>query len=134
MFKAVEFTKSNLNDLRKDLDAVLSKYGKEVDVHLNVGNIRFNESEATIKLTATLPNATGKFQTAEQKAFDMFSKSDSISVTLNGLGTSRNLGTVKMIGYKTRNRKYPYIVEQVSTGSRYKLSTSSARSLTPITV
>jgi len=131
MFKAVQFTKSNLNDLRNDLDAVLSKYSKESGIHFNIGNIRFNEVESTIKLTATLPNANGKIQTAEQKAFNMFAKMDSISVKLNGLGSSRNLGTVKMIGYKSRNRKYPYIVEQVSTGSRYKLSASSARSLCP---
>jgi hypothetical protein len=135
MFKAVQFTKSNLNnDLRKDIDAVLSKYGKEAGVHFNVGNITFNELEANIKLTASLPSSSGVFITAEQKDFNMFSGLDEISVKLNELGSSRNLGTVRMIGYKARNRKYPYIVEQVSTGSRYKLSTSSARSLCPITV
>jgi len=133
MFKAEQFTKSNLKNLRKDLDAVLSAYSKESGVHLSVGNIRFGDVEATIKLTATLPNSQGSFQTAEQEAFKRFAELDSISVKLNELGTSINLGTVKMVGYKSRNRKYPYIVEQVSTGSRYKLSTSSARSLCPTT-
>jgi hypothetical protein len=134
MFKAEQFTKSNLSDLRKDLDVVLSKYSKESGVHLSIGNIRFGDVEATIKLTATLPNNNNSLQTTEQEAFKRFADLDSISVKLNELGTSRNLGTVKMLGYKTRNRKYPYIVEQVSTGSRYKLSTSSARSLCPTTV
>jgi hypothetical protein len=133
MFKAVQFTKSNLNDLKKDLDAVLSAYSREAGVHFNIGNIRFGDVEATIKLTARLPNNEGAFQSAEQEAFKRFAELDSISVKLNELGTSRNLGTVKMVGYKSRNRKYPYIVEQVSTGSRYKLSTSSARSLCPTT-
>jgi hypothetical protein len=134
MFKAVQFTRSNLDDLRKDLDAVLSKYSKEAGIHFNIGSIRFSEREANLKLTASLPSSSGVFITAEQKDFNMFSGLDEISVKLNELGSSRNLGTVKMIGYKKGNRKYPYIVEQVSTGSRYKLSTSSARSLCPITV
>jgi ribosome-associated translation inhibitor RaiA len=97
MFKAVQFTKSNLNDLKRDLDAVLSKYSKEAGVHLTIGNIRFGDLQATIKLTATLPNNSGAFQTAEQKDFDMFSSLDSISVKLNELGSSRNLGTVRML-------------------------------------
>jgi len=134
MFKAVQFTKSNLDDLRKDLDAVLSKYSKEAGVHFNIGSIRFSEREANLKLTASLPSTGGMFTTAEEEDFDLFSRLDSISVGLHEVGSSRTLGNVKMVGYKSRNRKYPYIVEQVSTGSRYKLSTSSARSLCPTTV
>jgi len=133
-FKAVQFTKSNLQDLRKDLDLVLSKYSKETGVHFNVGNITFRELEANIKLTASLPNKGGVFKTSEEEAFEMFSKLDSVSLKLNELGTSKNLGPVKFVGYKSRNKKYPYIVEQVSTGSRYKLSTSSARSVCPSTL
>ena len=134
MFKAVQFTKSNLDDLRKDLDTLLSKYSKEAGIHFNIGSIRFSEREANLKLTASLPSTGGMFTSAEEEAFDMFSRIDSISVGLHEVGSSRTLGNVKMVGYKSRNRKYPYIVEQVSTGSRYKLSTSSARSLCPITV
>ena len=132
MFKAVQFTKSNLNDLREDLNKVLSKYSSEVGIHCNVGDIRFSEREANIKLTVSLPSTNGIFTTAEEEAFDLFSRLDSISVGLHEVGTSRRLGEVKMVGYKARNRKYPYIVEQVSTGSRYKLSKSSARSICPV--
>ena len=131
MFKANQFTKSNLQDLRKDLNAVLSQYGVEAGVHSNIGSIRFSEREANIKLTVSLPSDNGVFRTAEEEDFDMFSRLDSIPVGLHEIGTSRTLGTVKMVGYKSANRKYPYIVEQVSSGSRYKLSTSSAKSLSP---
>ena len=134
MFKAVQFTKSNLNDLRSDLDKVLSKYSNEAGIHCNVGSIRFGEREANIKLTVSLPSTNGMFTSAEEEAFNMFSRVDSISVGLHEVGSSSSLGNVKMVGYKSRNRKYPYIVEQVSTGSRYKISTSSARSICPITV
>jgi hypothetical protein len=133
MFKAVEFTKANLQDLRKDLDAVLSRYSKESEVHFNVGNISFNTAEATIKLTATLADANGVFRSADADAFDMFAKLDSISLKLNERGVSKTLGNVRFVGYKSRNRKYPYIVEQISTGSRYKMDAHQARRICPNT-
>lgn len=131
MFKAVEFTKSNLQDLRKDLDAVLSKYSKESEVHFNVGNIRFSASEATIKLTAKLADSSGAFRSAEAGAFDMFAKLDSIALKLNERGVSKTLGDVRFVGYKSRNRKYPYIVEQIKTGARYKMDKHQARRICP---
>lgn len=131
MFKAVEFTKANLQDLRKDLDAVLSKYSKESEVHFNVGNISFNSAEATIKLTATLADANGVVRSADADVFDMFAKLDSISLKLNERGVSKTLGNVRFVGYKSRNRKYPYIVEQINTGSRYKMDAHQARRICP---
>ena len=64
MFRANQFTKSNLQDLRKDLDTVLSKYSIEAGIHSNIGSIRFSEREANIKLTVSLPSANGVFRTA----------------------------------------------------------------------
>jgi len=128
-FKAVEFTKSNLTELRRDLDTLLSEYSKRSGVHFNVGNIRFDSNQATIKLSATLPSASGK--TPEEEAFDMFAKLDHIALKLGEAGSTRQLGDVKFVGYKSRNRKYPYIVEQIKTGSRYKMSTDQARRVCP---
>ncbi len=131
MFKAVEFTKANLQDLRKDLDAVLSRYRAESGVHFNVGNISFSASEATIKLTARLADATGVIRSANADAFNVFAKLDSISLKLNEQGVSKTLGNVRFVDYKSRNRKYPYIVEQISTGSRYKMDAHQARRICP---
>lgn len=130
-FKAVEFTKSNLNDLRSDLTTLLSEYTKKTGVHFNVGNIRFSSNEANIKLSATLPNAQGVLESAEEKAFNMFAKMDHIALKLNELGVSSTLGYVKFVGYKSRNRKYPYIVEQRASGKRYKMSVDHARRICP---
>ena len=134
MFKAVEFTKSNLDNLRKDLDSVLSKYSKESGVHFNVGNITYSASEAKIKLSATLATSANIVKTQEEKAFDMYSVFDSVALKLGKHGTSSSLGEVKFVGYKSRNVKYPYIVEQIKTGTRYKMDASSARRICPSAV
>jgi len=131
-FKAVNFTRTNLDDLRGDLNAVLEKYGKQAGIEFNIGNISYNDHKADIKIEAMLPDDNEEFVTEEGRAYNVYAKMDGITIPLNAIVRSSSLGRVKMVGYKRRNRKYPYIVEQVSTGTRYKLDSKSINALSRV--
>lgn len=83
---------------------------------MDTGKIRYSEGSATIQVEATLPKSD--VLTSEQKAVGIYSDfkfGDQVRVN--------QLGIVKIVGYKTRNRKYPFIVEPTGgKGGRYKLS------------
>lgn len=132
MFKAINFTRTNLNDLRADLNEVLERYGNQAGLDIKIGNISYSDHDATIKIEAKLPDASGNIVSAEEKAYNIYAKMDGINIPVNGFAKSPSLGKVRMVGYKTRNRKYPYIVEQVSSGKRYKMGTSSAMALSRV--
>lgn len=129
MFKAEKFTKTNLNDLRTDLDEVLKKYADISGIKITVGNIRYSKIQATVKLEVSLPNSEGTYLTREEEAFDMYAKMDNISLTRGEIGNMRGLGKIRFVGYKSKNRTYPYIVESVDNNKRYKITTRQAQTV-----
>ena len=125
MFKAINFTSKNVRDLRREMDDVLARYTERTGVEFKVGNIRFNSQLASIKVEATLPGHTPQ----EEVDYLVAAPMDGITFPVGTVVTGVGLEKVRMIGYKPRNRKYPYIVEKVATGRRYKISALSAKSL-----
>lgn len=113
MKKVAEFNKATLKDFRTELDAVLEKFGKKIGVELSAGGIRYGTNSVTVKVEGLLVGSQSK-EVAAIDMFTTFKENDIIKVA--------QLGEVKIVGYKPRNRKYPYIVETVKGGKRYKLS------------
>ena len=68
----------------------------------------------------------------EMKDYEHYAPLDSITIPLHGYAESPTLGEVKMYGYKSRNRKYPYIVEEMRSGKLYKITTWSAKRLVEV--
>jgi hypothetical protein len=113
MNKIKQFDKATLKSLRSELDAVLAKFEKKVGVEIKSGGIKFSSTTCTITLEAKVAGAQDK-TVAALELLTEFKENDIIRIN--------NLGEVKLVGFKTKNRKYPYIVETVHTGKRYKLS------------
>jgi glycerophosphoryl diester phosphodiesterase len=106
-----DFNKQSLTALRNELDAVLAKYEKKINVKLETGSIKFSGSEATIKIEAKVVGGVTKNQQA--LIFTKFKFGDVIR--------DAKLGELKMIGFNTRAKKYPYEVKAIN-GKEYKLS------------
>ena len=115
MKKITQFDKGTLKDFRTELDILLKKYEKKCGVELKSGGIRYTSNTVTVKVEGKVEGTL----TDEAKTLELFSDfkfGDRIRID--------QLGEVKLVGYKTRSRKYPFIVEAVHTGKRYKLSQS----------
>jgi|GEM_PF-4401441 hypothetical protein len=113
MKKINEFNKGNLKEFRHELDAVLTKFGVKVGLDIRSEKINYNDSTATITIDAKLHGSQSR-EAMELELYSDFKENDIIRI--------KQLGEVRFVGYKTKNRKYPFIVETVHTGNRYKLS------------
>ncbi len=108
------FTKQNLQALRNQLNEVLANAGIE-GIEFEVGNMRFTDTHADIKLKATISGAPTKEQTALRDSAHVW-----------GLDTNKSGPRgEKLVGYKSRNRKYPFIFER--NGSQYKCGLDQAK-------
>lgn len=118
------FTKQQLKDLRNEMQGLLLAHPFEETTDLqiakiNVGSCTYDGGEATYKVTVLLDGA----ETKEQKDLTQMAK-------LMGLDTSKIGNTqgmsLSLIGYKSKARKMPWIVQDLKTGIEYKLTDTQA--------
>jgi hypothetical protein len=119
-----EFDKKTVTTFRQELDYVLKKFGKTSGLEIKAGNITYSASTVTVKVEGKVKGS----QSREGQAVDMFT-----IFKFNDIIKVAQLGEVKIVGYKTRSPKYPYIVETVNSGTRYKLSESQVANRLSVT-
>ena len=116
-------------DIAKALAAVTAKHG----VDFSIGTIRFGADTMTGKLTGVARGAAGApvTTTLDPKSLALFKVGKRVLGALfdeNAKYHSLSLGTVEVVGYNTRAREYPVVV-QTTGGKRYKISTLAAKGL-----
>jgi len=107
-----EFNKETLTKLRKQLETDLAKY-KAFGLDFKVDRIKYSSTTATITIESKLKGSKSK-EVQALEFYSDFKEGDIIKID--------QLGEVKLVGFKSKNRKYPFIVEAINTGKRYKLS------------
>ena len=124
MKKLTEFNKTNLKKLRADMDNAISAVGEKYGIEIKGGNWSFSGSTVTMKFEGSIEGA----QTAEMLAIEMYSEMDTGTEIKYGdeFDFKSNVGIAKVVAYKTRSPKYPFIVES-SDGSRYKMGSESLK-------
>ena len=107
-----QFDKTNLKNVRADLNAILSKYAKDNGIEINIGNISFTAGTFTTKMEAKVKGAKTINDVWLDDAMRKFAfvKTSKCGKTL--------------VGYNPRAGKYPYIFEDA--GKKYKCSEASA--------
>lgn len=121
--KIEQFDNNTLDLLRAKLDIKLKELSLELGINIDSRNFSYSENEVSIKLQANIVGA----MTKEMEAVKMFSEMEvGIELDFGHVFMAGNLGEVKLVAYKTRSRKYPWVVEG-SNGSRYKLSSAQLR-------
>jgi hypothetical protein len=113
MRKIKQLDTQSLKALRLELDTVLEKFSKKSGVEIKTGGIRYTSNTATIKLEAKVAGSKSKDASALE-FFTKFKENDQINI--------KQLGQVKVVGYNTKAKKYPYVVESIKNNKRYKLS------------
>lgn len=111
--KFTEFDKKNLRALRLEMQKLLDKYGAESNLTFQVGNMNFTSSDVNIKVSAKIIGAESR----EDKLLKQMMKMYNLQET--------GVGGQKLVGYKPKNRKYPFIYEH--RGKLYKQELSMTR-------
>ena len=108
------FTKPQLKTIRAAMQSALERLDYE-GITFTVANCTYNGGEATYKVNVLLDGA----ETKEQKDLTQMAK-------LMGLDTSKIHDyqgmSFSLVGYKSKARKMPWIVQDLKTGIEYKLT------------
>ena len=116
----MSLTKTEVQQLRFVLTNILADTDKLDDFNVTVGNARHDESEVTFKLTL---QKSGVETTAERELKLM---AKMYKLDLDKIAQVQGK-SVRLVEYAAGNRKYPYIMEQVGTSNRYKITPEQAQ-------
>ena len=119
-----------LSSVRSKMDLALSKIGEELSIELKAGNASYTDSSATMtvninvkgycKYAADWDRVTTGLGWSEG-VFDRFECGE--------IYEHHSFGEVELLGAKARARKYPFIIKEVSSGNRYKLTFTGLQAL-----
>ena len=121
----MKITKMNLQSakqIRVVLNSILkdNEILKQNNINVNVGKCIYNDDIATYKVEVNIIGGKSKkevlLQRQKDDLEDILGGSDRIQLE------SKN-GKYRLVGYKSRNKKYPYIMQDiVKSGKTYKIS------------
>ena len=111
-----EFTRSQLNELRKQLQAALDgavdTENITADIKIEVGNCSYSGGEATFKVKCILKGA----KTREQIDLEFYAELHGIDTTAIAKLQGEDMS---IIGYKSRARKKPWILQRLRDGAEF---------------
>lgn len=91
-------------------------------VTIKIGNCSFTEGEATYKVNVLLDGGKSKEQTALEQLATLMSLDTSKIATLEGM-------KVSLVGYNSKARKRPWIIQDLTTAQKYILDDDTAKRL-----
>lgn len=127
------FDKKTLKVLREEIDQALDQVAQQHNIKIATGNCSYLEDSCTFKLECSLPNALKKTERDLETELE-YREQSSIALTLDRTKIAYNDGNhFKLVGYKTRARKNPFIIEKVIggqlTGDQYICTENYAEKL-----
>ena len=107
-----EFTKSQLDTLRKQMQNALKMFGDKADMTIEVGNCRYSGGQATFQVKCLLKGA----KTREQQDLEFYAELHDIDTTAIAKLQGEDMS---IVGYKTRARKKPWILQRLRDGAEF---------------
>jgi hypothetical protein len=115
------FDKATARKIRE----LMQKALEDADIEgmtISVGNCSFTEGEATYKVNVLLDGGKSKEQTALEQLATLMSLDTSKIATLEGM-------KVSLVGYNSKARKRPWIIQDLTTAQKYILDDDTAKRL-----
>ena len=134
-----QFDKSNLKDLRKDLDAALATVAKKHGIAISFKNINFYApdfitAKTTLEMTAlgdssaaTDPRAAAAVKM--QSDFKLYAASFGLKAEQYGTIIKHGRESYKLVGFSPRSTRFPILASRLSDGKTFKLPESAIASL-----
>ena len=125
-----QITKSNIAQIRADVEAALKAIYAKHGVDVTVGRIMYNADsfrckiEGNVRGAAATAPVTPKAAALPRAAWMLGDKFDETKTY-----QSPSLGRVKVTGYNAKAHKYPFIIKQIATGKQYKITSMQAKNI-----
>lgn len=121
-----KFTSQSLVQLSEDINSALDQVAQKHGItSLTLGNIQYDDTEFTGKVKAVINNESHQKQ-KQNRLVDALKLYDLPLEFADHTFRDDKIGVVELVEYKSRNRKYPFIVKD-QNGKRWKLSTMQMR-------
>ena len=112
--------RQEVKKLRVELEKVLKLFDSSYTVTIG-SNCNYTSEDATFKLTITPEGTLSK----EERDLAYFA--DMYDVEPNKIGTMSDGQKYSLVGYNSKARKRPFIIQKLSNGSRYVVDEYLAR-------
>jgi len=121
------FDRNSLAEMREAINNRLSFLELDYNIKIKLANISYSEKHFTAKVNCDLVvdgEVVSPYATDFEEYKDLWNLNFPLGFEFSqGFGASED--TFKVVGLKTRNRKYPILAENLRTKKRYKFSVSS---------
>ena len=112
-----QFTRQQLNTLRKQMQNALNMFADKTDMTIDVGNCSYRGGEATYKVKVLMEGA----KTREQEDLEFYAKLHKLDLTK----ISKLMGEdMSLVGYKSRARKKPWVLQRLRDGAEFVADTN----------
>ena len=118
-----EFTRSQLNLLRKQMQAALDAANLS-DIKIEVGNCSYRGGEATFKVKCLVEGA----KTREQEDLEFYAKLHKLDLNKKAKLMGEDM---QLSGYKARARKKPWILKRLRDGAEFVADTNMVEKFFP---
>ncbi len=106
------YTRSQLNELRKQMQNALNMFADKTDVTIEVGNCSYRGGEATFKVKVLMEGA----KTREQEDLEYYAELYKLDLTK----IAKLMGEdMSLVGYKSRARKKPFVLQRLRDGAEF---------------
>ena len=107
-----QFTRKQLDTLRKQMQNALNMFADKTDIQIEVGNCSYRGGEATFKVKVLMEGA----KTREQEDLEFYAELHNLDLTK----TAKLMGEdMQLSGYKSRARKKPYVLKRLRDGAEF---------------
>ena len=111
------YTRSQLNELRKQMQNALNMFADKTHVTIEVGNCSYRGGEATFKVKVLMEGA----KTREQEDLEYYAELYKLDLTK----IAKLMGEdMSLVGYKARARKKPFVLQRLRDGAEFVADTN----------
>ena len=112
-----QFTRKQLDTIRKQMQNALSLFADKTDIQIEVGNCSYRGGEATYKVKVLMEGA----KTREQEDLEYYAELHKLDISL----VRKLMGEdMELIGYKARARKKPWVLLRQRDGAEFVADTN----------
>ena len=112
-----QFTRKQLDTIRKQMQNSLSLFADKTDVTIEVGNCSYRGGEATFKVKCLLKGT----KTREQEDLEYYAELYKLDLTK----IAKLMGEdMSLVGYKARARKKPFVLQRLRDGAEFVCDTN----------
>ena len=115
----MKLTRKTLQEIRVQLNEVLAKTNID-GIEITLGNATFDSDNATFKLKLKVEGALSQDEKSLEAMASLMNLDTTKETTIDGM-------RCKLVSYKNKAPKFPWVIENLDTNQRYKLQNFQAQ-------